>query len=200
MGLDAVELHTQIGRLPAFLKLWQEILPWLHYLKAIAISCSDGEGAVEYLWSIYQAIVHGTGYANAPLPCPLIWQADGRSMSGDIGAGTTHATIRFAQKLLTQGPPGYIQLAGGTNDYTVTKLRSLGLLRPPFSSGDAAPWQGQTWVAGVAYGSYARKWLAPILDTVPMGLEEVPVALGQAIDRAKALIAPLKDPVVIQST
>ena len=134
-GVDAVEIHTQVGRLEDFKRLWSAIAPWVHGegdrqpLKLIAISCPDGENLIEYLWSLYEAI--------SPLPCPLIWQTDGRPMSGDIGAGTTHASIKLGQKVLRAGLPGYVQLAGGTNNYTVSKLRAANLLKT--SDVNAAP-------------------------------------------------------------
>ncbi|WP_353259029.1 circadian clock protein LdpA [Prochlorothrix hollandica] len=194
LGIDAVEIHTQIDRRAGFLDLWQVLLPHLSSLKLVAISCPAGTGAVDYLWSLYRAI--------APLPCPLIWQADGRPMSGDIGAGTTHATLTFAQALLAQGPPGYVQVAGGTNAYTVPKLGQLGLLRSPESP--LLPLQGSPWVAGAAYGSYARRWLAPWLETLgtePDGLDPAdssvsrdPPGLMDAVARAKTLVLPLKQP------
>ena len=138
-GVDAVEIHTQVGRLEDFKRLWNAIAPWVHGegdrtpLKLIAISCPDGENLIDYLWSLYQVI--------SPLPCPLIWQTDGRPMSGDIGAGTTHASIKLGQKVLGAGLPGYVQLAGGTNHHTVSKLRAANLLQtrdnpvPPFQRG-----------------------------------------------------------------
>jgi hypothetical protein len=182
-GVDALELHTQVGRLDAFRKLWQAVHPWLDQLKLIAISCPDGAGAVAYLWSLYREI--------APLPCPLIWQADGRSMSGDIGAGTTHATIQFAQKLLATGPPGYVQLAGGTNGYTVKKVQALQLLG---SKGDLDN-PGEPQIAGIAYGSYARRWLSPSLEpctATDRPLETMPQCLHQAVAKAQELVFPLK--------
>lgn len=216
IGIDAVELHTQINRVEDFRRLWQALNPWLDQLKLVAISCPDGEGVMDYLWSLYETI--------APLPCPLIWQTDGRPMSGDIGAGTTHRAIQFAQKVLAHGPPGYVQVAGGTNNSTVPKLQALGLLRSnPTQDGsikgvDFHPLNilentvlknttvpaktalentlhDRHWVAGVAYGSYARQWLAPILkplETRPYCLEEMPLALTQAVARASELVGPLK--------
>lgn len=58
----------------------------------------------------------------SPLEIPLIWQTDGRPMSGDIGEGTTHLTIKYAQKLMNSNLKGFIQLAGGTNEYTIKKI------------------------------------------------------------------------------
>lgn len=167
-GIDAVEIHTQPGRFQAFQQLWQTILPWVDRLKLVAISCPDGEGLINYLRSLHELM--------SPLPCPLIWQADGRPMSGDIGDGTTRATVRLGQKLLAAQLPGYVQLAGGTNRHTVPKLRSLGLLNPNHGSSrnlfptiDAQAREplfsaAMPYIAGIAYGSYARSLLLPLLE------------------------------------
>jgi len=119
---------------------------------AIDLSSSgvvDAPNVIAYLRSLYELI--------SPLPCPLIWQTDGRSMSGDIGKGTTHMAIALAQKVLKAQLPGYIQLAGGTNDYTVAKLKQSNMLRRYNSHQSNS-------VSGVAYGSYARAVLSPILN------------------------------------
>lgn len=149
MSVDAIEIHTQVGHYDNFKQVWHDLLPIIDQLKLIAISCTDAPEVVEYLRSLH-ALVN-------PLPCPLVWQTDGRSMSGDIGKGTTHAAIAFAQKVLQAQLPGYVQLAGGTNDYTVNKLRQSNLLRQPNLP---LPYT----VSGVAYGSYARTVLLPILN------------------------------------
>ncbi|MGD1921644.1 MAG: LdpA C-terminal domain-containing domain, partial [Pleurocapsa sp.] len=54
--------------------------------------------------------------------------------------------------------PVYIQLAGGTNDHTVEKLKRSQMLRR-FNQDDRVK-----SVAGVAYGSYARTILLSTLD------------------------------------
>jgi Fe-S-cluster-containing hydrogenase component 2 len=179
----AIEIHTQVGQEEDFRRLWQQIAPWSSSLKLLAISCPDAPAVVEYLRALYGMI--------SPLPCPLIWQADGRPMSGDIGRGTTHAVLKLAQKLLAAGLPGYVQLAGGTNDYTVAKLRSLGLMG------------AQPTVAGIAYGSYARSLLSPILTALETAnyqklnhnsthLEAHPHLLWQAVSRAHSLVSQVK--------
>lgn len=166
-GVDALEIHTRPGCFTDFQRLWQAVKPWIGQLKLLAISCPDGEGLIDYLKSLYDLI--------APLPCPLIWQTDGRPMSGDIGIGTTKATIRLGQKVLQANLPGYVQLAGGTNHHTVPKLRSLGLLQLnddqilPLSHARLVSSPNNSdislrHVAGVAYGSYARVLLSPILE------------------------------------
>jgi Fe-S-cluster-containing hydrogenase component 2 len=202
-GVDAVEIHTQVGRLADFERLWKAIVPFLPHLKVIAISCPDGEELIDYLWALHTLI--------SPLPCPLIWQTDGRPMSGDIGDGATRAAIKLGAKVLAAKLPGYVQLAGGTNSHTVPKLRTLGLLKP--QSSDRA-------IAGVAYGSYARLLLSSILDQLDYidhserhswsspyrpstgiataYLEDSPPLLWHAVDLASSLVSQLKAPMKLK--
>jgi len=180
--VDAIEIHTCVGHEQQFRSLWQAIAPHIPSLKLVAISCPDGPDLIEYLRSLDQIMV--------PQPAILVWQTDGRPMSGDIGKGTTHAAIRLAQKVLAAKLPGHVQLAGGTNAHTVPKLRSLQLLQP------------HTNLAGVAYGSYARTLLQPILTeleersrldlSVGDRLETQPDLLLKAVNVARSLVQPLK--------
>ncbi len=177
MSIDAVEIHTQVGHLAAFQNLWSEIAPWQKHLKLLAISCPEHPDVINYLKTLYQEI--------SPLSCPLIWQTDGRPMSGDIGKGTTHAAIKMAQKVMKAEIPGYVQLAGGTNDHTVNKLLEIGLLK-----------REQTGISGIAYGSYARSLLLPILAQLPdVKLENTPQLLWEAVRLANTLVAGLKSKV-----
>lgn len=156
--IDALEIHTQIGREKEFKKLWNHLIDFTERLKLIAISCPNGKDVLDYLWWLYEMI--------SPRSIPLIWQMDGRPMSGDIGEGTTHATIKFGQKVLASQLPGYIQLAGGTNDHTVNKLKRVGLLR----NSD----RKTRFLNGIAYGSYARVLLTPILEELErLQLEQI---------------------------
>ncbi len=240
-GIEAVEIHTQVGRLAEFQRLWAAMTPWADKLKLVAISCNDGEGLIDYLQAIYDVIV--------PRPQFLIWQTDGRSMSGDIGDGTTIATVKLGQKVLTANLPGYVQLAGGTNSYTVPKLKAMGLLKgareqganeageqgagskgenkemeqrsgsngenfsplPPAPCPSAssssplppAPCPSAS-IAGVAYGSYARVLLSPILDQLEskevintdsqrnIRLEAEPELLWEAVRLAHDLVSQIK--------
>ncbi|MGB5632087.1 MAG: LdpA C-terminal domain-containing domain [Waterburya sp.] len=196
--IDALEIHTQVGHYDDFKRVWQEVLPVIDQLKLLAISCTDAPHAIEYLRSLYELI--------SPLPCLLVWQTDGRSMSGDIGKGTTHGAIAFAQKVLQAELPGYIQLAGGTNDYTVAKLKQSKMLRQHNSLIANS-------VSGVAYGSYARAVLSPILNKLettelqpkqfnsitnqPMNqlnlkLEQDQEVLEQAVNTASLLVNQIK--------
>jgi Fe-S-cluster-containing hydrogenase component 2 len=226
-GVDALEIHTKVGHFSDFQRLWEAIVPWVDRLKLIAISCPDGEGLIDYLWALYKLI--------APLPCALVWQTDGRPMSGDIGTGTTRAAVKLGQKVLAAALPGYIQLAGGTNNHTVAKLQATELLNkggignweleignwescptPHSGAGTGAPPLLPTphslpYVAGIAYGSYARVLLSPILDELEnfngkkvdanlaprqslssRRLEELPGLLWQAVASAHSLVSQLK--------
>jgi Fe-S-cluster-containing hydrogenase component 2 len=207
-GVDALEIHTQVGREPDFARLWSSIAPWVSQLKLIAISCPDGEGLIDYLRTLYQII--------SPLPCPLIWQTDGRPMSGDIGTGATRAAVKLGQKVLAADLPGYVQLAGGTNAHTVSKLRASGLMR---EHGKNLSIPDAPHIAGIAYGSYARVLLSPILEQLETmqvdralagggaiapsaasaqisglsQLEAFPELLWQAVSLAHSLISQLKE-------
>ncbi len=181
-SVDAIEIHTQVGREKQFKELWQQLSPGIKHLKLVAISCPDGEELINYLQTLYEII--------SPLPCELIWQTDGRPMSGDIGKGTTHAAIRLGQKVLASGLPGWVQLAGGTNHHTVPKLKELGLLGSKSSI--------KPTIAGIAYGSYARTLISPFLDTMETQLISskityFPEQFWQAVDTAYSLVSPLKE-------
>ncbi|WP_017651291.1 circadian clock protein LdpA [Fortiea contorta] len=204
-GVDAIEIHTQVGRLSAFKRLWQAISPWASQLKLLAISCPDGEGLVDYLRTLYEII--------QPFPQALIWQTDGRPMSGDIGHGTTLAAVKLGQKVLAAQLPGYVQLAGGTNSYTVPKLKAMGLLQG-WGNGELGKWGVKAtpsphhpttpWISGVAYGSYARVLLSPVLEQLEnkevshtgvkenIYLEQEPELLWQAVELARSLVSQLK--------
>ncbi|MBF2097248.1 MAG: 4Fe-4S ferredoxin [Gloeomargaritaceae cyanobacterium C42_A2020_066] len=175
--VDALELHTQVGHADAFSQVWQQLQPWAAGRQALAISCPGGEGLQAYLTSIY-AQVRASGL-------PLIWQTDGRPMSGDVGRGTTTAAIRLGATVLGYNLPGYVQLAGGTNAETVPRLRSLGFLAD-------SPQPRPRRIAGVAYGSYARKLVQPYLESAGRHLETNPTQLKEAVEVARELISPLK--------
>lgn len=173
MDIDAVEIHTQVGHLEDFKRLWIAIQPLKERLKLIAISCQDHPDLIDYLTALYETI--------SPLSCPLIWQTDGRPMSGDIGKGTTHPAIKMAQKVLKSELPGYVQLAGGTNHHTVTKLNEMGLLKTSYG------------VSGIAYGSYARTLLLPILEGLESQiLENDAKSLQETVSKAYTLVRQLK--------
>jgi len=192
--IDAIEIHTQAGRETEFQQLWEALQPIIPQLKLLAISCPDAPNLIDYLQTLYDKI--------SPLPCPLIWQTDGRPMSGDLGKGTTRATVKLAQKVLQADLPGYVQLAGGTNQHTVTKIQSEQLLNCP-------PNFPKPYVAGIAYGSFARSQLSSFLESLEqfhdpeadrqtenssLQLEDYPELLWRAVSQADTLVSQLKRP------
>lgn len=216
-GIDAIEIHTQVGRLEDFKRLWKAIAPQVDQLRLLSVSCPDNAEVIDYLWALHEVM--------SPLPCSLIWQTDGRPMSGDIGDGATKACVKFGQKVLASNLPGYVQLAGGTNSHTVPKLKTLNLLQNRNST------DVPKTVSGVAYGSYARSLLLPLFSQLEaretehlkfaqsvrqrsafnkitasvtdhnmpalkprstIRLEDAPDLLWEAVDLAHKLISPLK--------
>jgi len=101
--VDALEIHTHIGQQESFTRLWNRLAPFIPKLKVVSVSCPGGPGLETYLRDLYRMM--------APLPVPLIWQTDGRPMSGDIGDGTTRATILLAEQVLKARLPGAVQPA-----------------------------------------------------------------------------------------
>jgi Fe-S-cluster-containing hydrogenase component 2 len=183
--IDAIEIHTQVGREQEFAQLWQAIAPYKPHLKLLSISCPDGAKLINYLWAVWQIIM--------PLDCPLVWQTDGRPMSGDIGDGATRATIKLGQKVLSANLPGYVQLAGGTNRHTLAKLKAMQLLNPQLMH--PLTTQPQRYIAGIAYGSFARALLSPLQAQIPAlayPLEDRPELLRSAVELAAGLVSPLK--------
>jgi Fe-S-cluster-containing hydrogenase component 2 len=166
--IDAIEIHTQPWRVEEFGKLWQRLAPLISKLKLVAVSFPDCDNLKAYLLALLDCM--------HPFPSQLIWQTDGRPMSGDIGNGTTRAALHLCQKVLSlQLPKGFVQLAGGTNASTVAKLRAANIE-----------------AAGIAYGSYARKLVAEFLEAGGDRLEEHPQLLSLAVTKARGLVAPLK--------
>lgn len=173
--IEALEIHTQVGHFGPFRQLWAQLSPQIQHLRLLAISCPDHPEAIAYLQSL-APLVQG-------FPGAILWQSDGRPMSGDIGKGTTHTTIKYGQRVLGAGLPGYVQLAGGTNAHTITLLKQKGLIGA---------------IAGIAYGSYARHQLQDLLEVQAAKfpkiryLEEDTDLLWRAVAQAQNLIAPLK--------
>ncbi|MEA5465046.1 circadian clock protein LdpA [Leptothoe sp. PORK10 BA2] len=182
--VDAVEIHTQMGRQMEFQHLWRQLAPYISQLQLVAVSCPDSfpgsnTAIVDYLAHLYGLM--------SPQPRQLLWQTDGRPMSGDIGRGATRATIRLAQKVLNARLPGYVQLAGGTNHYTVAKLRSLNLLKATHRINPGNQVEPPT-INGIAYGSYARQ----LVNLGDSHLEDRPEELWQQVSLARELVHQLK--------
>ena len=178
--VDAIEIHTHQGNEQHFAALWHEIgASVLHSAEVIAVSFPDmGPDTVPYLNSLMDIMRltdenaynkfesrHGSAH---------VWQTDGRPMSGDIGKGTAHAACEFAARMLRNlnedinssrkgrgridlnSGKHYLQLAGGTNAYSVVTARANEL-------------HEQAGFGGYAFGGYARKLLREHL----LALEEI---------------------------
>jgi Fe-S-cluster-containing hydrogenase component 2 len=167
-GINAIEIHTHIGCISEFKNLWDKLGDLTSQLQVVAVSFPEGDNLKAYLLELLEIM--------QPAPAHLIWQTDGRPMSGDIGDGATRAALLLAQKVLDFNlPQGFVQLAGGTNTSTVSKVRSLNMS-----------------ISGIGYGSYARKLIADLLDLGGDALEEYPQLLTEAVERAKNLVSQIK--------
>lgn len=183
----AVEIHTAPHRTQAFRKLWETRgvgTAVAAGLRVIAVSLPDlgtdrvfGD-ALQDMWDTMKEAVR-TGGAE------LIWQTDGRPMSGDIGGGTAHASVKLAQRvrrlLNERHVPGHVQLAGGTNWRTVPLMTKCGLLRTDGRAHDVT-------ASGVAMGGYARKIVREALGH-DGGLGEVMTT--ESFERAMHVALPL---------
>jgi ferredoxin len=152
---DAVELHTQPGRLEPFARRLEQVRTSGVPLRRLAVSCGLEPAAGETLpresatpeelaaelWQRH-ALVRQAGFR------PL-WQLDGRPMRGDVGAGAAHAAVRLWQRLGPLAPPGPLQLAGGTNGHSRALVDRVAPGGPP--------------LAGVAFGGVSRSLLQPLL-------------------------------------
>lgn len=172
---EAVELHTQPGRSDAFQTRLAQVLASGVGLRRLAVSIGQ-EGPAGPVGP--QRLAAELWQRFAPLRqagLRVLWQLDGRPMSGDVGAGTAHAAVKLLRAVRPWAPPGPLQLAGGTNGST------LGLLAP----GDGA--------AGVAFGGMARRLLQPLLQEAERRgapLREQPDLWRQALPLAQGLIEP----------
>lgn len=146
-GADAVEIHTSPGHDEDFRRLWEAIRDVaIANLKLVAVSFPDAGSDDElerYLVMMARVL------EDLPEYIELIWQTDGRPMSGDIGRGTAKASVvlggRVCRVLEKLNLRGHVQLAGGTNDASAPFLAKANLLHVPGG------------VSGVAIGGHARK-------------------------------------------
>ena len=141
---DAVEIHTDITRIDAFIKVASTLKNSGVKLKKISVSCGlnqskkDPKDLSKALWDRYEILVKHN--------VPLIWQLDGRPMSGDLAPSTGKDTVKLWENIGSQLPPGLIQLAGGTNERTHEFLKV------------------NNFPDGIAFGSSARKIMQPLIE------------------------------------
>jgi len=167
---DAVELHTQPGRQPAFLQRLEQVRARGVPLRRLAVSAPAELGTAE-LWQRFGAL--------RQLGFRPLWQLDGRPMSGDVGDGTARAAVALLTRLRRGLPPGPLQLAGGTNGRSLAHLQRHGA--------DAAH------CAGVAFGGVARRLLQPLLlqsQARDVPLLQAPDLWPLALAQARELVTP----------
>ena len=173
---DAVEIHTEINRADAFQEVANIIKNSGVKLKKISVSCglAQSQGKPEDLarafWERYEIL--------ADHEVQLIWQLDGRPMSGDIAATTAKAAVKLWENIRSLLPPGLIQLAGGTNGNTYKFLKR-----------NQVP-------DGIAFGSVARKLVQPLIQETfdkNKKIYENPEKMALAIEKAKILLNPWKN-------
>ncbi|GMY27920.1 hypothetical protein FCV25MIE_23162 [Fagus crenata] len=191
-GIDAVEIHTSGRQTALFKELWDGLGDSIAYLRLIAVSLPDvGDSTISSMNAMYSIM--------EPHPhCFNLWQLDGRPMSGDIGRGATRESIAFAVRLaaIKDRPPGFLQLAGGTNAHTVDGLKKMGLFQTT-SSTTSSPNSLHASIGGIAYGGYARKIVGRVLSSMQSQhgvarIEDYPEHLLEALKEALALVGTVK--------
>jgi len=175
---DAVEIHTEINRIDGFKKVADILKSSERKLEKISISCGLNQSMqklqqpkdlLKALWERYEILYE--------LNIPLIWQLDGRPMSGDLSPTTSRDTIKLFESIGSDLPPGLIQLAGGTNEKTHEFLNSNNL------------------PDGIAFGSSARKIMQPHIEFANKNnkrLYEYPERMALAIKKAQKFLEPWK--------
>lgn len=169
--VDAIEIHTHHGNELAFDRLWNSIgNSVLSNVAVVAVSFPDMDTEtyhyINRLYSTMQSNLCWSIYSGIN-----IWQTDGRPMSGDIGKGTVHASTQFGKKLLTSYLEGieqetelknsinfnsgreFVQLAGGTNNYSGQSAKKENLF-------------SLNGFGGFAFGGYARKTINKYLQEI----------------------------------
>ncbi len=168
---NAVEINTGINLLDSFIKVISILKSSGMKLDKISISCGlnqsfkkaqEPEDLLKALWERYEILNE--------LDIPLIWQLDGRPMSGDHAPTSSRDAVKLFEKIGSDLPSGLIQLAGGTNEKTHELLNSNNL------------------PDGIAFGSAARKIKQPLTKfahTNNKKLYDYPEIMGLAIKIAQ---------------
>lgn len=189
-----------------FQELWDKLGDSSKYLRLVAVSLPNiGDLTISTMKTMFSIM-------ESQLRCSNLWQLDGRPMSGDIGRGATRETIAFAAQLALSNdrPPGFLQLAGGTNFYTVDGLKKQGLFQSTSTRKDLMNKELSSslhaLIGGIAYGGYARKIVGRVLSSMQAqsgdsNIENYPDYLLAALVEALALVGTVKcyDPSLISS-
>ncbi|KAJ9559446.1 hypothetical protein OSB04_014060 [Centaurea solstitialis] len=160
--VDALEIHTNGRQTDSFKELWDSLGESVNHLSLVAVSLPYiGDSTVSLMNQMYSIL-------EPDLRCLNLWQLDGRPMSGDIGRGATRESIAFALRLASANdkPPGFLQLAGGTNAHTVDGLSKQNLFQTTtISESTSTLSDSNALIGGIAYGGYARKIVGRVLQS-----------------------------------
>ncbi|XP_057543663.1 uncharacterized protein LOC130822722 isoform X2 [Amaranthus tricolor] len=196
--VDAIEIHTNGRQTASFEEFWKGMGDSVTHLRLVAVSLPDvGEATTTVMSTVFSIM-------RPNLSCYNLWQLDGRPMSGDIGRGATREVLNFAVRLASaeDRPPGFLQLAGGTNAHTVNGLKKKGLFQTKRNPkveilSGATSDSCNSRIGGIAYGGYARKIVGRILSSMQSEhgiayIENHPTYLSEALSEALALVGPVK--------
>ncbi|XP_022138429.1 uncharacterized protein LOC111009602 [Momordica charantia] len=208
--VDALEIHTNGRQTTPFQEHWDRLGDASKYLRLVAVSLPNiGDLTVSTMKTMYSIM-------ESRLHCSNLWQLDGRPMSGDIGQGATRETIAFSAQLALSNdrPPGFLQLAGGTNLHTVDGLKKENLFQststPTTLMNEELSAKSSSsmhaLIGGIAYGGYARKIVGRVLSSMQKqngdaNIENYPDYLLAALGEALALVGTVKcyDPSLLSS-
>lgn len=207
--VNALEIHANGRDLPSFHSLWTDLAESIaENVRVLSISLTDKEDAApqeaedvngQYISSLQHILADDRRRRRPAYRGVQVWQADGRSMSGDLGRSTVGPATRFAKQLLTspsllrQSSPRsvdfasgrhFVQLAGGVNNFSLASAVQEGLVSLP-------------GFGGFGFGGYARRTLVqrllPLSVSQPDFLvEDFPQVLDECMDFARQVVAPCK--------
>nr|XP_043610420.1 uncharacterized protein LOC122582124 isoform X2 [Erigeron canadensis] len=194
--VDALEIHTNGRQTDSFEELWNGLRESVKHLRLLAVSLPYiGDSTVSLMNKMHSIL-------ECDISCWNLWQLDGRPMSGDIGRGATRESIAFALRLASADdkPPGFLQLAGGTNAHTVEGLRKENLFQTRSiceNLESSLVSSSNALIGGIAYGGYARKIVGRVLsrmesETGLVHIESSPEHLLMAITEALNLVGGVK--------
>ncbi|KAK7329563.1 hypothetical protein VNO77_23733 [Canavalia gladiata] len=199
--VDALEIHTSGRQSTMFKELWHALGNSVRNLKLVAVSLPNGgDSTISSMNKMFSIMKPNLQSFN-------LWQLDGRPMSGDIGRGATKESIAFAVQLAKakERPPGFLQLAGGTNAHTIDGLKKEGLFQTTTTeylhddtSTISSSNSSHALISGIAFGGYARKIVGRVLRSMQSqhggaaSIEDHPEHLLMALKEALALVGPVK--------
>ncbi|CAJ1963180.1 unnamed protein product [Sphenostylis stenocarpa] len=199
--VDAMEIHTSGRQSTLFEQLWNALGDSVGNLKLIAVSLPNGgDSTISSMNNMFSIMKPNLQSFN-------LWQLDGRPMSGDIGRGATKESIAFAVQVTKakERPPGFLQLAGGTNAHTIEGLKKEGLFQTTITeylhddnSAISPSDSPHALISGIAYGGYARKIVGRVLTSMQSqhggaaSVEDHSEYLLMALKEALALVGPVK--------